>query len=347
MKKRKKRMWWVLLWCIGIVAALWAIFFLFSFRRFPVTTGISFNQYHAVSLGLEWREVYTAMLDDLHPPILRIAAMWSEVEIAKDQFHFEHVDWMMDEAAKRGTKVLLVVGQKAPRWPECHIPLWVKEEANEKKREYLLRYVDRVVTRYRNHPALELWQVENEPFIPFKFGECEQFDKKAIYEELPLVKFLDPIHKIVVTDSGELSTWRKATRVGDIFGSTLYRVVRTPVIRSEYGVKWTYDWVPAGFFRLKSRFWGRGYQEFFIIELQAEPWFVDSTPLDTPLDVQEDTMNPERLKNHIEYSTRTGASRVYLWGVEWWYFMKVKHNDARYWEIVKEVKEKKIETEIH
>jgi len=27
---------------------------------------------------------------------------------------------------------------------------------------------------------------------------------------------------------------------------------------------------------------------------------------------------------------------VYLWGVEWWQFMRTQHDDARYWDIAKE-----------
>jgi len=319
---------------IGIIVALWAIFFIFSFRHYPVTMGISFNQYQAASLGLDWKETYLAMLSELKPPVIRIAAMWSEVEEKKDTFNFEPVDFMMNEAAAHSTKVLLVIGQKAPRWPECHIPSWVKGETEDKRLDYLLRYVEKVIKRYQNHQSLELWQIENEPFIQFTFGECDGFDKQAIFSELTLVRKLDPEHKIVITDSGELSTWHQASRVGDIFGSTLYRIVRNPIFGMKSGIKWSYDWVPAGFYKLKARFWGRGYDDFFIAELQAEPWFVDSSPFDTPIAIQEETMNPTRLKKHLDYVRRVGASRAYLWGVEWWYWMKVKQGDARYWQIV-------------
>jgi len=315
-----------------IVATIWLIFWLFGRKRFPVEYGMSFNQNHAESLGLDWKETYSVMLKELNPKYVRIAAMWNQVEKEENVWDFSDVDFMMDEAEKYDAKVLLVVGQKAPRWPECHVPEWVNEKTREESKTHLLLYVDRVVNTYRDHPALELWQVENEAFINFKFGDCARFDERAVYDELERVRKQDPNHRIVMTDSGELSTWRTPSKLSDIFGTTLYRIVQ-----NKYGWTFTYDWLPAGFYRLKAMLWGVEYQNFFVAELQAEPWFTHSSPLEATIEEQEKTMNPERLQKHIEYAERVGASRVYLWGVEWWYFMRKVNGDARYWEIVRDV----------
>ena len=51
----------------------------------------------------------------------------------------------------------------------------------------------------------------------------------------------------------------------------------------------------------------------------------------------EKNMNPERMKKHIDYAQRVGASRVYLWGVEWWYFMKEMHGVNAYVDMVAEL----------
>lgn len=303
-----------------------------NLRQFPVAYGVSFNQNHATSLGLDWREVYSAMLQDLKPKHIRIAAMWSEVEKDAGQFDYADVDWMISRAAAHNAKVVLVVGQKAPRWPECHVPAWLHNYQDaEKSRDHLFAYIEKTVERYKDHEALEIWQVENEPFIHFKFGECENYRADLVDEEIAFVKELDPGHKILVTDSGELSTWRKSSQAGDLFGTTLYRIVRTPG-----GHIWTYDWLPAAFYQLKASLVGREYETFFVAELQAEPWFTDAGAENTPLEEQEKTMNPERMKKHIEYVQRVGASRAYLWGVEWWYFMKEVHDDDQYWEIAKQ-----------
>lgn len=326
---------------IKFIFRLLLVFFLFlavtygylwfnSKIKYPVEYGISFNRQHAESLGLVWQEVYLAMLDELKPKYLRIAATWTETQPAQDRYNGVEVDWQIQEAAKRGIKIILVVGQKAPRWPECHVPGWTKDLSAGEYETALFDYVKYIVERYKNNSALEMWQVENEPFIKFRFGECENFRQDLVEEEIKLVRSLDVNHKILITDSGELSTWREASRAGDIFGTTLYRIVRTPS-----GKIWNYDWLPAAFYRLKAEFWKISTNNFIISELQAEPWFTDIHPEDTPIEEQEKTMNPERLEKHFDYVERIGVSRTYLWGVEWWYWMKEKQGDGRYWEMVK------------
>jgi hypothetical protein len=313
---------------------LYIVFFLLSLRRYDVEWGISFNQNHASYLGFDWKKVYSEMLSDLKPQHIRIAAMWSNIERDKGKYDFSEIDWMMDQAEKNGTKVLLVIGQKAPRWPECYVPSWLDLSQSDAKKHFF-EYVFKTAERYKKHKALLMWQVENEPFINFKFGDCAKYDINYVEEEVSVVQKIDSDHKIVITDSGELSTWFDATRLGDIFGTTMYRIVRTPG-----GYIFNYDWVPAGFYWFKARILGKDFNSFMVAELQAEPWFFDPNPNNTTISEQEKTMNLERLKKHIDYSQRVGASKVYLWGVEWWYWMKERGNSA-YWEEIKSLLNKK------
>lgn len=317
----------VILIAVGFYCLLW----LFSFKKYPVEWGISFNQDHATSLGLDWKKNYQELLTDLKPKYVRVAAMWSDVEWQRGNFDWSKVDFMLSEAAKNNTKVTLVIGVKAPRWPECHVPDWYTKLTDQTERQAALTtYLSAVVQRYHAHPALELWQVENEPYIKFVFGECQGYEAQNVAAEIALVKKLDPDHSVLVTDSGELSTWREAIRAGDIFGTTMYRVVQTP-----NGHFFYYDWVPAGFYHFKAWLLGKNMNEVFVAELQAEPWFTNSTPLTASAEEQLKSMNPERLQNHLDYAQRVGSPRVYLWGVEWWYFMKEKKQDTQYWDIVK------------
>jgi hypothetical protein len=319
-------------WLFGIAAVAlcaFALLYLFSIPSYPVRFGASFSPAYAAELGVDWRTAYAAMLAELKPPIIRIAAQWDEIEPVRGERHFADLDWMMDKAAESGARVLLTVGQKTPRWPECHFPAWYDGAAPD-AREVFFSFADAVIARYRSHPALELWQVENEPFIRFRFGECAQFHEEWVDAEVARVRAADPAHRIVITDSGELGLWRKAVRTGDVLGTTMYRIVRRPS-----GAIWAYDWLPPAWYLLRARLWGEGYDRFFISELQAEPWFAGSIPAQTPVAEQELTMSPARLKNHLDYAQHTGASRAYLWGVEWWYWMKTARGDARYWDIAK------------
>ncbi len=57
-----------------------------------------------------------------------------------------------------------------------------------------------VVERYKNSPALQDYQVENEYFLKV-FGECQNFDRQRLIDEVALVKKLDSKHPIVITRS--------------------------------------------------------------------------------------------------------------------------------------------------
>lgn len=322
----------ILFYLTVFLACVYVLLWSFSFKTYPLKYGISFDIGYAEKLELDWQKAYITILDDLKPTYLRLSAPWDRIEEIRGTYDFTKVDYLLDQAVERGSKVTLVVGQKVPRWPECHLPTWSKQINIDEKKEALLSYVEETVRRYRNHPALEFWQVENEPFIKFEFGECLLFDSSAVRAEVEIIKKLDNKHPIIITDSGELSTWYEATHAGDIFGTTLYRTVRTPK-----GMIVTYDWLPAAYYKVRAWLWGKKSADFFISELQAEPWFGDDLPAETPILKMEKTLSPDRLLKNISYAKRLGASRAYLWGVEWWYWMKVVRNDSRYWEIGQDV----------
>ena len=62
---------------------------------------------------------------------VRLSAQWDQIEKKKGEYDFNDLDWFMGEADKRGAKVALAVGQKVPRWPECHAPEWAKNLPDE------------------------------------------------------------------------------------------------------------------------------------------------------------------------------------------------------------------------
>lgn len=283
-----------------------------------VIYGVSFQPDYADYLTGDYQKVFTTILDDWGFRHLRLSARWSELENVKGQWDFARLDWMMDQAAKRNAKVVLAIGQKTPRWPECHAPEWTKDLSNDEYFSVLEKYINTVVNRYKNHAALEIWQVENEPFLPF--GErCRRLSTKKFKEEVSWVRTGDAGHKILIADSGELSTWMRTARAGDYFGTTLYQMVWNPYIGY-----WSYDWLPASFYRLKLWLNGRSDGDAFVVELQAEPWLPDNAIENVSLKEQNKSMDLARLQKNLAYARRLGFSRDYLWGAEWWYWLKEK-----------------------
>jgi hypothetical protein len=281
--------------------------------------GTTFNSEYAQFLGLNPREVFKTIVEDWRFKHIRLSAQWDLIEKKPGEYDFVELDWMIREAMEHQSKIILAVGQKTPRWPECHTLTWAQKLNHEQYYAALLKFINVVVERYKQSPALEIWQVENEPFLAF--GTCLPFDKQMLDEEIALVKKLDPNHPTLTSDSGELSTWRRTAKAADFFGTTMYRVVW-----NKYVKYWNYDWLPASFYRLKLFLNGRSVDNSYIMELQAEPWIPNGMVHNTPLQEQYRSMDLKRLQKNVDFARRVGMPRTYLWGAEWWYWLEQQGN---------------------
>jgi cellulase (glycosyl hydrolase family 5) len=290
--------------------------------------GVTFSKKFAQEMKLDWQQAYLATLDELKVKYIRIPTYWEDIEPQQDSYYFNDIDWQLNEAQKRDVKVIVVVGRRQPRWPECHEPDWVNELTYVDARARARKNIRVVIDRYKDHPAIEMWQVENEPFLDF-FGECPKMSKTELKEEIDIVRTLDD-RPILITDSGELSIWYPAIKMGDYFGHTLYRVTW-----NKYIGYWRYFFVPPSYYRVKAYVWGKPLETIFVAELQAEPWF-PGEPLKTPLEDHFRTMDTEQLKANAEYAKKVGLARAYFWGVEWWYWLKQVQGEPEIWETAKE-----------
>jgi hypothetical protein len=312
------------------------LFCLFLERR-PAGTvknpqfGQTFSKVFAQDLGLEWKKAYIAILDDLQPKSVKIPVYWQDVEYRRGKYRFDDYDWMVDEAKERGIGVILVVGRKVPRWPECHAPQWANNDAPADRRESLLGYIKRTADHYDKQENLEMWQVDNEPYLPF--GECpDAFSEEFLKREIETVRSKDPNHKIMITDSGELSIWVDAARLGDVFGTTMYRVIWH---KSVGYLKYP---LPPVFFWLKANIVHLFYPGKPIIgsELQGEPWGPKLIPNST-LEEQFKSMDLEQFRENIAYAKKVGLPQNYMWGSEWWYWLKTTQNHPEFWEEVQKL----------
>lgn len=292
--------------------------------------GVTFSKPYAESLGLDWREAYRAVLDDLGVGMLRLPVYWNEVAHNPERFEFENYDWLVSEAAKRHVTLILALGRKLPRWPECHTPEWARNLSEQEQEEKIRDYLIATVNRYKSFSSVIAWQVENEPFL--SFGECPHLQKRFLDQEIALVRGLDA-KPIVITDSGELSFWIPAARRADWFGTTLYRHVWT---------RWlgyaTYP-LPPALFKIKrvlTELVARP-DKMLVIELQAEPWMSKQPPTQFPLKEQLAHMGVERFQGILEYARQTSFDTFYLWGVEWWWWLKTKADRPEMWEEAKKL----------
>ena len=298
--------------------------------------GLTFSKRYAIDLDLDWQKTFLSIINDLKVKKIRLIAYWDEIEKVEGEYDFQDLDWQINEVEKNGGEIVLAVGRRLPRWPECFESEWIKEWPEDKKQEQILKFIKEIVSRYKNRNSIKIWQVENEPFLVI-FGRCPLLDRKFLQKEIDLVKYLDSSKNsgqerpIMLTESGEFSTWIGAARRADILGTSLYQKVHNKIFGY---VKYP---IPPSFYIQKSNLIKLlfGVKEIIAVEVQAEPWG-DKATTDLTQEEQDITMSFEQFNNMLEYTRQAGFEKGYLWGVEWWYW-KAQNGDNRFLDRAKEL----------
>ncbi|MBX9906904.1 hypothetical protein K2X96_03335, partial [Patescibacteria group bacterium] len=90
--------------------------------------------------------------------------------------------------------------------------------------------------------------------------------------------------------------------------------------------------LPPSFYRIKESavelLYGK--KKTFLIELSVEPWLL-APVVDTPLPVQYSRMDAEKFEEILTYAKNTRYDTQYLWGAEWWYWLKLK-GESHMWD---------------
>ena len=333
MVKRRKLKKIILLVCLLLIVVIGSVYLL-DFSKFQVSWGVTFSrEYTQNELGLDWQETYLAILDDLKIDHLRLSAYWDYIENEKDRYDFADFDWQVAEASRRDVKLILAVGRRLPRWPECHDPAWLSSATTEEVEAKQLAFIEEVVKRYDSNQNVIYWQVENEPYLKF-FGKCPPLDKEFLKKEIQLVKSLSD-KPILITDSGELSFWLSAGESGaDILGTTLYRVV--------YNERFGYlnYFFPPVFYTAKVWLLKAltPIEKVIVTELQAEAWHTEDKDLREMTNAEAfESLDLKQFRSNIKFARRAGFTEVYLWGVEWWYFLKTQRGDDSFWQEAKKL----------
>jgi hypothetical protein len=318
----------------AVLVVIGLILFLLARKEVPekITYGISYNVPYVLELGLDQDKVLDALLNELGVRNFRMSAHWTLTEPTKDVYDFAWMDTDIKKAEKAGAKVIFGVGRRLPRWPECHVPDWAKELTWEEQKQEIRDYITAVVQRYKGSPAITHWQVENEPYLGvFANEHCGDLDEAFLEEEIALVRSLDSSRPILVTDSGNLGTWNGAYSHGDSFGTSVYVYFWNP----ELGQFKTL--LPPWFYRVKENIMAliHGEKETFLIELSLEPWLLEPVTA-VPVETQYSRMDLQKFNEIIEYAKGTRYEKQFLWGGEWWYWLREKGHPEM-WERGKEL----------
>ena len=314
-----------------------------------LSLGFTFSERQADYLDVSWRQAYSAAMD-LQPNLVRLAAYWDTIESAPGKYDFSDLDWMLDHTPAQSS-VLLVVGMKAPRWPEYYLPRWLRADLHLPKgadvaqdpnvRAATLRFIAKVVQHERGRSNIKYWQVENEPLDPSGPHQWT-IDGGFLAEEIGLVRSLDPARPIVASmfvDTSPLGTlppWRSRLQdrarellgLADVIGLDVYPIRPVSTRSFQLSLQWPV-WVWEGRVRGLQQLAQAAGKQTWISEAQAEPWlpsrlvYTGSAPARNAA--------PGLTTTTVDRLQADGFNTILLWGVEYWYMRSERYQDRNWW----------------
>lgn len=301
----------------------------------PLQQGVSFIPAYAESLGLEPQETMDALLD-INVRQFRLVSYWDQMEQKPGQYDFSQLDWQFQKAEAANAKVILTLGLRQPRWPECHAPSWVNiNQPDSQWQPQLETYMRKVIDRYKDSPSLQSYQLENEYFLK-GFGICPDatMNRQRLIDEYNLVKRADPSHPVIIGRSNNAIGLPLGQPQPDEFSISVYKRVWDAAFTHRYieypWPAWYYGFL-AGLQQIVN------HKNMMIGELQAEAWpSRGQTIQSASLTEQNKSLDAKRLEGRFQYGRDTGMRQMELWGAEYWYYRKVKLNDPSLWTVARQ-----------
>jgi len=286
------------------------------------------------------------LLAGLGARYVRISVEWSQVEPSQGQYDFSLIDALLASAQRRDARVLLTVGVKGQRHPEYYIPQWVLDVSSLKKgqpvsddpflRAQALAMVDAVVSHVAGSPAIDSWSADNEPYVASSRANGWTLGEDFVQEEARIIRAGDPDHRPVVINHAQHFVfdrrWQVALADSDILGTSIYPFRRYDVAGRELVIPILELGPLQTNYAAQARAARAAGRDFWITEMQAEPWRNDDVRLISPTNPADD-LTPAHFRDNIAYARRTGASRVYLWGAEWWLYQRDHFGDNTWWDL--------------
>lgn len=299
----------------------------------PLQLGVSFIPDYAESLGLNPQQTMDALLN-IGVRQFRLVSYWSDSETSPGHYDFSQLDWQFRKAEAAHAKIILTVGLRQPRWPECHAPAWVNINAPDSQwQPQLENFMRKVIERYERSPSLASYQVENEYFLK-GFGICTNFDRQRLIDEYGLVKRLDPTHPVIIGRSNNALGLPLGQPQPDEFGISVYKRVWDGNFSHRYieypFPAWFYGFL-AGTQKLLL------HRDMIIDEMQAEAWPPNGRTIQTTsLAEQNKSLNAQRFKDRFAYAEATGMHNINMWGAEYWYYRLVVLHDPSLWNVARQ-----------
>ncbi len=321
---------------VVIVASMFGIskWYAWTTRNQPMVFGTSFIPAYASSLGIDPKETMDALINEVGIRQFRLVSYWNQIETEPGKYDFTDLDWQFEKAEASNSNVILTLGLRQPRWPECHPPSFIDTtKPLDSWQPQLEDFMTAVINRYKDSPSLYKYQLENEYFLK-GFGDCKDFSRSRLIDEYNLVKKLDSKHPVIVGRSNNAQGFPVGKPTPDQLSISVYKRVWDAAITKRY-IEYPF---PAWFYGYLA-----GVQKIYlgvdmsIAELQAEAWPPNSQSIPkVSLEEQNKSLDARRLKERFEYGRNTGMKSIDMWSGEYWYYRKVVLQDDSLWRVATE-----------
>ncbi len=275
--------------------------------------------------------------------LVRLSVAWDEVEPEEGRFDFSVIEAQLDAVRAVGATANVSIGMKAQRHPEFYFPAWAIADVELRDgmvlsevpalRERALRMVEAAARHLAGRPEIDSWTAENEGYIASHRARHFSLSREYVAEVAATIRRADPLGRPVVINHAQHYVfdrrWRDALADADVLGQSMYP-------RRNYFVAGRHlviDIMQLGWLMPNYAYQAREAaalgKEFWVTELQAEPWTDGDARLIGP-ERPSPNLSPATMLGNVVYARRTGAQRVYLWGAEWWLYQLERYGDGRW-----------------
>ncbi|WP_322795083.1 beta-galactosidase [Tepidiforma sp.] len=299
----------------------------------------------------EWcAGVLRQLMEETGIRLVRLSVRWDEVEPEEGRFDFTVIEAELDAVRAMGGGANVSIGMKAQRHPEFYIPGWALEGVELREglvlsevpalRARALRMVGTVAAHLAGRPEIDSWTAENEGYIASHRAHRYSLSQEYVAEVARTIRAADPLGRPVVINHAQHYVfdrrWKDALADADVLAQSMYprrngSLLGRPVVIDIMQLGWL---MPN--YAHQARVARAQGKEFWVTELQAEPWTDGDARLISP-ERPSPNLSPATLRRNVEYARRTGALRIYLWGAEWWLYQRERYGDGSWLATVREL----------
>lgn len=320
-----------------------------STNDFKPLYGVSYSFEQADWYGLDPREDYKKLLDEVKPDWVRLPFFWDQMVDEGGSLKIDDLKFAIEEAEKRDVKVVIALGAKTPYYPETHFPAEIKDQVKFGQRltpdhpivDELLNIDKKVVDELSEYPNISHWQVENEPLLGDPRGISVSVD--LVKKEVEVVRNADPKKRPVILNHPAGWYFDRSwldllsiLEVGDVYSTNAYfktkgtHLFAAKVSGVELRIPWPDFFVwpvqpwpllspPYETFKKKAEERGVG---FWVMEMQSEPYIREVKDAEKAVF----HFSARDVEKGNSFLKSYGINSIGFWGAHFWQF-RAKNGD--------------------